>query len=410
MSRSPVDDALAKITEREVVELTSELVRIPSVFRPGEPEANERAVAAAVEAWLRREGFSVEVQEVAPGRPNVIGWLDGVQPGPTLCLEGHTDVVTEGDPATWQFPPWSGAVEGGQVYGRGSADMKGGLAAAMVAAAAVGRAGVPLTGRLMVAALVDEEDAMSGAKHFVGTPLGRAVSAAIVCEPEQNEVCLEQKGVLWVRVTLHGRMAHGAMPYAAVNPIAAAGQFLTRLPQLERRVRRGVRRSRFLGVPHVTPTVARAPAWHVAQNNVIPATAELRLDVRLTPGLEPGSVLGAIEDLARDTEQRCPGTRVTVEPVAAPRPATRVERGEPVVRALEWAVRRVSGRRPVFGGVPGSTDGTILRTALGIPIVTFGPGNRLIPHQVDEHVPVAELVEAARCYAAAAVRFLSRRD
>jgi succinyl-diaminopimelate desuccinylase len=98
-----------------------------------------------------------------------------------------------------------------------------------------------------------------------------------------------------------------------------------------------------------------------------------------------------------------------VEPVEAPRPATRVERGEAVVRALEWAVRRVRGRRPVFGGVPGSTDGTILHTALGIPIVTFGPGNRLIPHQVDEHVPVAELVEAARCYAAAAVRFLSRR-
>ena len=147
---------------------------------------------------------------------------------------------------------------------------------------------------------------------------------------------------------------------------------------------------------------------HVAQNNVIPATAELRLDVRLTPGLEPEGVLGAIEELARDTERRCPGTRITVEPVEAPRPATRVERGEEIVKALEWAVRRVSGRRPVFGGVPGSTDGTILRTVLGIPIVTFGPGNRLIPHQVDEHVPVAELVEAARCYAATAVRFLSR--
>ena len=125
---------------------------------------------------------------------------------------------------------------------------------------------------------------------------------------------------------------------------------------------------------------------HVAQNNVIPATAELRLDVRLTPGLEPGGVLGAIEELARDTERRCPGTRITVEPVEPPRPATRVDRSEAIVKALEWAVRRVSGRRPVFGGVPGSTDGTILRTVLGIPIVTFGPGNRLIPHQVDEHV------------------------
>ena len=408
MSRLPVDRVLAEITEREIVDLTAALVQIPSVFRPGDPAGNERAVALSVEAWLRREGFAIEVQEVAPDRPNVIGWIDGTGPGNTLCLEGHTDVVTEGDPAAWRHSPWSGVVEDGRLYGRGSADMKGGLAAAMVAAAALRRAGVPFRGRLMVAALADEEDAMLGAKHFVTTPLGRAVSAAIICEPEQNELCLEQKGVLWARITVHGRMAHGAMPYAAINPITAAGQFLSRVPQLERRVRRGVRRSRFLGVPHVTPTIARAPVGHVAQNNVFPAAAELRLDVRLTPGLEPGPVLGAIEDLARDTERRCPGTRITVEPVEPPRPATRVKRSEAIVKALEWAVRRAGGRAPVFGGVPGSTDGTILRTALGIPIVTFGPGNRLIPHQVDECVPVAELVEAARCYALAAMRFLSR--
>jgi succinyl-diaminopimelate desuccinylase len=409
MSRSPVDRVLGEIHEAEVVELTSELVRIPSVFKPDTPDANEREVAAAVERWLRREGFSVDVQEVAPGRPNVIGWLDGGASGPTLCLEGHTDVVTEGDPAAWRHGPWSGRVADGLVHGRGSADMKGGLAAAMVAAAGVRRAGVSFAGRLMVAALVDEEDQMLGAKHFAASPLGRAVSAAVICEPEQNELCLEQKGVLWARVTVHGRMAHGAMPYAGVNPIAASGQFLAGLPKVERTVRRGVRRSRFLGVPHVTPTAAAAPVGHVAQNNVIPATAELRLDVRLTPGLEPDHVLAALHDLARETEGRCPGTRVTVEPVGAPRPATRVERGEAIVKALEWAVQRVGGRKPVFGGVPGSTDGTILRTTLGIPIVTFGPGNRLIPHQVDEHVPVAELVEAARCYGAAALRFLTHR-
>ncbi len=148
---------------------------------------------------------------------------------------------------------------------------------------------------------------MAGAKHFVRTPLGRAVSAAIVCEPEQNELCLEQKGVFWARVIVHGRMAHGAMPYAGVNPIPAAGRFLAGLPALERRVQRSVRRSRFLGIPHVTPTAASAPVGHVAQNNVIPATAELRLDVRLTPGVEAGDVLGALEALARDTEQPMPG-------------------------------------------------------------------------------------------------------
>ena len=136
MSRLPVDRVLKEISEREVVDLTAQLVRIPSVFRPGEAGANEREVAAAVEAWLRREGFAVEVQDVAPGRPNVIVWLDGSAPGRTLCFEGHTDVVTEGDPAAWRHSPWSGLVEDGHLYGRGSADMKGGLAAAMVAAAA----------------------------------------------------------------------------------------------------------------------------------------------------------------------------------------------------------------------------------------------------------------------------------
>jgi succinyl-diaminopimelate desuccinylase len=397
---------MAECRDDEVVDLTQTLVRIPSVYRPDEPEANERAVAAHVEAWMRREGFTVEVQHVAPGRPNVVGWLDGRQPGPTLCLEGHTDVVTEGDPEAWRHGPWSGAIEDGRLYGRGAADMKGGLAAALVAAAAVRRAGVDFAGRLMVAALVDEEAGMTGARHFARSALGRSVTAAIICEPEQNELCLEQKGVLWARVRVQGRMAHGAMPYAGVNPIAAAGTFLAALPDLERRLRRETGRNRFLGWPHVTPTIARAPVAHVAQNNVIPATAELTLDVRLVPGLGPERVLAGLADVARATEARWPGVGLTLEVMGPPRPATRVERREPVVAALAWAVRAVTGRRPVLGGVPGSTDGTILRTENGTPIVTFGPGGREIPHQVDEHVEIAQLVEAARCYAAAALRFL----
>jgi succinyl-diaminopimelate desuccinylase len=402
-----VKAALAYLDEAELIDLTRALIRICSVVRPGDADATEAAVARHVEAWLTKQGFDLEVQEVAPGRPNVVAWLGEKGSGKSLLLEGHTDVVTEGNPAEWTHPPFGADLVDGRIYGRGAADMKSGLAAAMVAATAIKRSGVTLNGRLVVGALVDEEGDMIGAKHLCATAIGRELTAAIICEPEQNELCLEQKGVLWARVTVHGRMAHGAMPYAGVNPIAAAGQFLARLPTLERRLRRGVPRSRFLGVPHVTPTVVMAPMGHVAQNNVIPASAELRVDVRLTPGLEPGGVLEALEALAKDTERRCPGSRVAIEPIEPARPATRVDRGEEVVQALEWALRRVSGRRPVFGGVPGSTDGTILRTMLGIPIVTFGPGNRLIPHQVDERVPVGELVEAARAYAVAALRYLS---
>ncbi len=404
-----VPRVLAELSADEVVALTQRLVRIPSVFRAGDPDANESAVARVVADWLRGEGFTVDVQGVAPGRPNVIAWLDGTEGGPTLCLEGHTDVVTEGDPREWRHPPWSGVLEDGRIYGRGAADMKGGLAAAMGAAAAVRRSRVRFAGRLVLAALVDEEGGMSGARHFVRSAVGQAVDAAIVCEPEQNELCLEQKGVLWARVAILGRMAHGAMPYAGVNPIGAAGAFVAALPRVERRLRRGIARSRFLGVPHVTPTAVRAPRAGVAQNNVIPSAAELTLDVRLTPGLAPEAALGVLETLAREVEARWPGAKVELETVEPPRPATRVRRSEPVVQALLWAVRVVTGRRPRFGGVPGSTDGTIFVAERGIPIVTFGPGKREIPHQVDEHVDVAELTEAARCYAAAAVRFLRAR-
>ena len=402
-------DVLARIDAGEVVALTRDLVRIPSVHRPGDPDGNERRVAAFVEAWMRREGFRVEVQEAAPGRPNVLGSLGDKTPGArALLLEGHTDVVTEGDPAAWDRPPFGGDLVGGRIYGRGAADMKGGLAAAMVAGAAFLRAGVTPRGKLVVGALVDEEDAMIGVRHLVGTPAGRELDAAIICEPEENELCLEQRGVVWARVRLRGRMAHGAMPEAGVNPIAAAGRLLREAPALERRLRRLCQRSSHLRSPTVTPTIVQAPPGGagVPQSNVIPALAEVTLDVRLTPGIDADGVHAELDALCRRAAGGEPGLSVEWAPVNPFRLATRVERTEPLVRAMVRAVRQVTGRAPRWGGVPGSTDGTILRMALGIPIVTCGPGNRLIPHQVNEYVEASEVVEAARIYVASAWTYL----
>jgi succinyl-diaminopimelate desuccinylase len=401
-----VADVLRRIDPDELIALTRDLVRIPSVVRPDDPAATEAAVAGHVEHWLRAEGFAVEVHEVAPGRPNVLGVLGDGPAGPTLLLEGHTDVVTEGNAGEWSHPPFGGDLVEGRIYGRGSADMKSGLAAAMVAAAAIRRSGVRLGGRLVVGALVDEEGGMMGARHLCTTALGRELSAAIICEPEENELCLEQRGVVWARVTVRGRMAHGAMPEAGLNPITALGALLREAPALERRLRRLCRRSPYLRPPTVTPTVARAPMQGVPQSNVIPSTAQATLDVRLTPGPDADTVAKEIDVACQRAMDACPGTTVEWEPINGFRLATRVERGEPLVHAMVRGVRQATGRAPRFGGVPGSTDGTILRTTLGIPIVTCGPGNRLIPHQVDEYVEVAELVDAAKIYVASALKFL----
>ena len=400
---------LAKIDADEVVELTRALIRIPSVHRPGDPDANESRVAAFVEAWLRREGFAVIVQPVAPGRPNVIGWIGEKTPGRhSLLLEGHTDVVTEGDPADWTWPPFGAEMVDGRIYGRGAADMKSGLAAAMVAGAAFIRAGITPRGKLVVGALVDEEDGMIGVRHLVDSAIGRELYAAIICEPEENELCLEQRGVVWARFRVRGKMAHGAMPEAGINPISCLGVILREAPALERRLRRVCERSRHLRPPTVTPTVIHGPARGVGvpQSNVIPAVAELVLDVRLTPGIDADGIRTELEAVCRKAEGAVPGVKVEWEAINSFRLATRVDKSEALVQAMIGGVKAGAGRSPRYGGVPGSTDGTILRMELGIPIVTCGPGNRLIPHQVNEYVDGAEILESARIYAASALNYL----
>jgi succinyl-diaminopimelate desuccinylase len=249
---------------------------------------------------------------------------------------------------------------------------------------------------------------MLGVRHLIGTPVGRELDAAIICEPEENELCLEQRGVVWARVRVRGKMAHGAMPEAGINPIACLGALLRDVPALEKRLRKRCERSRYLRPPTVTPTIVQAPPRGVGvpQSNVIPALAEATLDVRLTPGIGADGVREEIEALCRKAAAAYPAVKIEWEPVNPFRLATRVDRKEPLVQAMVRGVKTATGRAAKYGGVPGSTDGTILRMELGIPIVTCGPGNRLIPHQVDEYVEVADIVDAAKIYAASSLNYL----
>jgi succinyl-diaminopimelate desuccinylase len=317
-------------------------------------------------------------------------------------------VVTEGDPAEWSHPPFGADMVDGRIYGRGTADMKSGLAAAMVAVAAFKRAGVALRGKLVVGALVDEEDGMIGVRHLCGTAVGRELDAAIICEPEENELCLEQRGVVWARFRVRGKMAHGAMPQAGVNPITGLGRLLAAAPGLERRLRKACEKSRYLKPPTVTPTIIQGPppGVGVPQSNVIPALAETTFDIRLTPGIDADGIRAELEAICRDAATAQPGIKVEWEPVNAFRLATKVDRSEALVAAMVRGVKQATRRAAKYGGVPGSTDGTILRMELGIPIVTCGPGDRLIPHQVDEFVRAEEVVEAAKIYAASALNYL----
>ena len=422
MSVSPEVLALARaaaaaVDEDRVVQLAQGLVRVRSVYdrKLGTTEA---AAARYVAEQLRASDFEPVVEEAAPGRPNVIADFEGTafdhERHRTLMFEGHTDVVTEGDPSVWSIPPFEGRIDAGAdglessgvLHGRGSADMKAGVAAAIAATEAVRKVAPDLPGRIRLGIVADEEGMMLGIKSFIANGWADEVTGAIVCEPEENEICLFQKGAMRLHVRVFGVMSHGAMPYAGVNPLRGVADMVVALREFETREQERIGEHRYLGWPWITPTIIQAPAKGEAQHNVVPDEAYLALDIRTAPGQDHVQIEAEINRIARSLEAATARLRFEVECFES-RPWTATEPTDPLVRAVEAAYPEVLGTPPRYGGVPGATDGTFLWALKDIPIVTIGPGDKTIPHQVNEFVRLADTVAAARLYAAAAVVYLS---
>jgi succinyl-diaminopimelate desuccinylase len=404
-----LEDVLARIDHEELVRLTRELVRIPSVYRPEEPDGNEARVAGFVADYLERAGFGVRTEEVAPGRPNVWAVWEGDRPGRTLLFEAHTDVVTEGSAEDWDHPPFGAERVEGRVYGRGACDTKGNLAAAVVAVSAIRASGVPFPGRLILCHPVDEEGMMTGIKAFIERDHAEGVDAAAICEPEENQLCIRQKGALRVEVTVRGRMAHGAMPRSGVNPVTRAARFVVAVEQLEREEIERHGEDPFLGYPSLTPTILMGPESGEPQINVIPSSAYVALDIRTVPSQSHEELIKRLEGILVQLKSEDPDFDATLE-VIEERPPTETPKEEPLVLAMAEAYTHLTGEEPRYNGVPGATDGTFLHAWAGIPIVTTGAGNREIPHHTDEWVGEEELLTTCKLYAATALYYAYGKD
>jgi succinyl-diaminopimelate desuccinylase len=337
------------------------LVRTPSVFLPDVPGANEEAAARLVFELLQGWGLAPLWDEVAPGRPNVVAELRGSGgPGQLLLMEGHTDVVTAGDPASWSDDPFGGRVVGRRLYGRGAVDMKGGLAAMLFAARAMQLAGAPFRGALRLLVPVDEEGLMLGVKQLVARGHADGAAGCIVCEPEGGELCVAQKGSLRLRLLARGRIAHGAMPDKGVNALAGMVRWLGRVLELEAALQAQHGAHPLLGPCYISPTVARAPlSGDASQLNCLPDSCDAFLDIRTAPPVRHDELIARIEALAEEVRGAHPAYRFAVE-VIDDRPATEIDPAHPLARAVAGAHTRVYGAPPPLGGVPGSTDGTSL--------------------------------------------------
>ena len=363
------------------VALARALVATPSVNPELEESGvGEGAVAELTAQWLRGWGLSVEMSEVAPGRWNVVGRLEGGGTGPTLLLNGHLDTVGV---AGMSVDPFGAELRDGRLWGRGSCDMKGGVAALLSATASVAQSEPP--GALIVALTADEEHASLGMEALVHS--GISADAAVVCEPTSLEVMPAHKGFVWIEAAFRGRAAHGSRPQAGVDAIEHAGRYLTAL---------GAVRSRLCaGEPH--PLLGHG-SFHAgtidggSAPSVYPEECRLVLERRTLPGENAAGIIeefqAVLDELAADVPEL--DAKLTQ---GLARPATHVPNDSPLVEGLVAACVG-EGVDPVLSGMTAWVDAAFLNQA-GTPAVCFGPGSIAQAHCADEWIDPSEIVTCA---------------
>lgn len=363
----------------DAVALTRLLVQIDSRnpdLVPGAPAEGEvaRALAAVLEAW----GFRVSLQEVIPGRPNVVARIGGAG-GRSLMFNGHLDVVgVEG----MTHAPFEGATIDGRLHGRGATDMKGGVAAMCCAAWRAAKSG--LAGEIVVAAVVDEEWQSAGTRGLLDR--GVRADACIVTEPTRLAIAPAHKGFTWTEAVFTGRAAHGSRYDVGVDAIRHAGLLLAELDRLEREDL----------VRHTHPLLGHA-SLHAATISggsgwsTYPDQCLLAVERRTVPGESPDDAIAEMERALSRVTASTPGMRGAVRHVFSQWPSD-VAPDAPVVRALASAIGS-AGERVAIEGLSAWTDAALLNAA-GIPAICYGPGDISLAHSATEWVAEAEITRA----------------
>jgi acetylornithine deacetylase len=411
-----------------VVGLTRDLVRIPSVnpkFQSEQGLNRETDVQTLLRGVLTDQGFETEMTDALPGRPNLTGDWAGDE-ARSLILCGHIDTVTVGEAGRWSVDPFGGDIRDGKLYGRGSIDMKGGVAACLAAARAIRAAGVKLEGRLSIHSVVDEEAGGFGAMDLVRR--GKLAKAVLVAEPTWGDVLPAEGGLEWARVTIRGRAAHSALRYneiypqrhspdrlkPAVNAIELAMRFIEALRYYELdRARASAHPLLPPGMNTIHVGVLRAGAGlgedglPIVMTNpaITPDTAVLDLDMKFLPTENSASYRAEFETFVHhfcqtDAWLRENPIKIAWELGGLYFPPMNTSVDHPLVKSL---VRRKSeiGRAPEVKGFIAVCDAAHYAGA-GVDGVIFGPSGDGF-HGENEYVDVASLTETAKVIAAAVI-------
>jgi acetylornithine deacetylase len=359
------------------IRLLRDLVAVNSVnptLVPGAP--GERDIAQLVAHELRRSGLDVSIEEVADGRPNVVGVLEGRSKGRTLMFCGHTDTVG----VAGMIDPFTPSERDGRLYGRGAQDMKGGVAAMMSAAATIAERGGLASGRLIIAAVVDEEHSSIGADALVAK--WRA-DAGVVTEPTDLAIAVGHKGFAWVEIDVEGRAAHGSRPAEGQDAILRLGRVMARLEALDRALQ--------AQTPHPLVGTGSLHASFVSGGRELssyPDRATLQMERRTLPDEPTSTALSEVQTILDALTREDATFRGTATAMFS-RPAYEIARDHDLPKRLADALTRAGGT-PRITGASFWTDAAVLGHA-GIPSILFGPGGAGL-HSTEEYVNVADVI------------------
>jgi len=381
--------SLAETYRAELISFAQMLVQTPSL------SGQEAGIAALIQAEMERLSYDKVWADEAG---NVVGCIEGGD-GPSLMLNGHMDHVDAGDPAHWLHPPFGGTIHGGELWGRGAADMKGALAAMVYAGGLVKKLGMPLPSDLYVSAVVQEEVGGLGARHLAKT---LAVDRAVVGEASGNQLRRGHRGRIELNAQFEGRSVHASMPDLGINPHFSMARFLQDLQDLE------MTSDPEYGSSTVAPTrVTGKPE----SANVTPATLHLVLDWRNVPAEGPQEIVSKLSTLlAGSLLADCKGkieiaSKELVSytgfelsyPDVFPSFTTRAD--HPWLDEARSILEAVLERTIEIGTWRFATDGGHFAKA-GTAVLGFGPGDDAVVHTVEERIAIDELVESVVGYMA----------
>ncbi len=362
----------------DVVSLLAELVKIPSVC------GEEYQIASFISNWLRKNGVPAELAPVKLDRPNVIATLTGKEPGPRIMFNGHMDTVPAG--RGWIHDPFGAEIEDGRMYGRGTIDMKSGLACILWAAVMCKREGLPKRGQLTIAAVVDEEAIDRGTYALVQNGMANGLDFAMISEATNLQVVTAHRGRAVFDVEVHGRAAHSHWPEHGINAIDKAANLLNVLQKLPNPTHRRLGEN--------TLNILKIEGGQ-EEVMLVPDRCRIVIDRCLVPGYSSKQALADLRTLIRDLEIDAEAKFIDREtPFCEP---FEIPRDNPHVELIMNAASRVLGRKPEIAYHEGPCDSCILVSEGKIPTIEFGPtGGKL--HEYEEYVEIESVRKAAEVY------------